>query len=540
MKLKSLVLAVALHLVNQNEDKLTFNKGVSMIFKTIFVAVCLLLISTALADVPRMINYQGKLTTPQGALIDTTVRMTFAIYPVSIEGTPLWVETHNSVVVEKGIFSILLGSITSIPSQVFEEKERYLGIKVGDDPETTPRKRIASVGYAYKAIEADLAEWSDTSNYSFKAQNADTSFYAIEAGLAEVCIVEADTDWSFMDTNIYRPTGNVGIGTATPWARLDVVGDVNINSLYKIGGDAVLSTQGTENIFVGVGAGANNTGNLGTFVGDSAGYNNKGDCNVFVGRRAGYSNTYGWWNTFVGEGAGYSNTSDGVYNTFVGWRAGYSNFMGWKNTFLGGLTGYSNLTGNLNVFVGVNAGYSNTIGDRNTFVGKSAGYSNTGGNRNTFLGENAGRSNTTGDSNTFVGPRAGYSNSLGNYNTFLGLDAGYSNTTGNANVFIGYQAGYNETYSNKLYIANSSTSNPLIYGEFNSKILTINGDLGIGTTTPDEKLEVEWLSGGTDAEIGRGKTDTDITFIALRSPNGTKWYIYPDDSGNLVVTTTHP
>jgi len=64
--------------------------------------------------------------------------------------------------------------------------------------------------------------------------------------------------------------------------------------------------------------------------------------------------------------------------------------------------------------------------------------------------------------------------------------------------------------------------------------------VGIGTSSPDETFEVEWISGSTDAEIGRGITDPDVTFIALRSPNGTKYYIYPNDSGTLVTTTTHP
>ncbi len=55
---------------------------------------------------------------------------------------------------------------------------------------------------------------------------------------------------------------------------------------------------------------------------------------------------------------------------------------------------------------------------------------------------------------------------------------------GDKNVFIGTSAGYNETGSNKLYIDNSSTSSPLIYGDFGTADLTINGDLTVtGTIT---------------------------------------------------------
>lgn len=70
--------------------------------------------------------------------------------------------------------------------------------------------------------------------------------------------------------------------------------------------------------------------------------------------------------------------------------------------------------------------------------------------------------------------------------------------------------------------------------------ITDTGSVGIGTSTPDEKFEVEFVSGGTDIELGRGATDQDVTFITLRSPNGTKYYLYPNDAGALVLTTTKP
>jgi hypothetical protein len=46
-------------------------------------------------------------------------------------------------------------------------------------------------------------------------------------------------------------------------------------------------------------------------------------------------------------------------------------------------------------------------------------------------------------------------------------------------VFLGYRAGHNETGSNRLYLANSSTSSPLIYGDFATDALTVNGSLSV-------------------------------------------------------------
>ena len=268
-------------------------------------------------------------------------------------------------------------------------------------------------------------------------------------------------DGSALITGTIYDNGNVGIGTPSPAAKLDVSGDISASSVYKIGGNTVLSVAG-GNTLVGIAAGAVNTGNCNTFSGYQAGYSNTtGYGNTFSGNQAGYNNTEGYantfsgyWtgfnnttghgNTFSGLQAGYSNTT-GIYNTFSGHQAGVGNTTGHDNTFSGYMAGYSNTTGNYNTFSGYQAGRSNTTGHDNTFSGYMAGYSNTTGNYNTFSGDSAGYFNTTGYANTFSGYMAGYSNTTGNYNTFSGDRAGYSNMEGGANTFTGHMAGYNNT-----------------------------------------------------------------------------------------------
>jgi len=67
----------------------------------------------------------------------------------------------------------------------------------------------------------------------------------------------------------------------------------------------------------------------------------------------------------------------------------------------------------------------------------------------------------------------------GSHNTAIGYGAGYHLSTGSGNVFIGHHAGFNETGSNKLYIANSPTTTPLIGGDFATHEVTINGSITI-------------------------------------------------------------
>ena len=319
--------------------------------------------------------------------------------------------------------------------------------------------------------------------------------------------------------------------------RYIATGTYNTFVGYAAGGSG---TSGNDNSFFGYAAGnantansntylgfmagyANTSGASNTFVGNSAGYyNTTGDSNAFLGSRAGYSNTTGFGNTFSGHEAGFYNTTGeantflgnnsghanttGKYNTFLGFQTGIFNTTGEGNTFSGRNTGFSNTTGSSNAFFGCHTGAANTIGNNNNFIGYEAGYNNTTGNDNTFLGYWAGYHNTTGVTNTFIGLSAGYFNTSGQYNTYLGYGAGYT-TLGQGNVFLGYQAGFDENGSNKLYIDNSNTSSPLIYGEFDNDILTVNGKLGVGTKAPTYPMELK-------------TTGRNATFILQRNDGG--------------------
>ena len=52
--------------------------------------------------------------------------VTFRVYDVPTEGTPLWEETQ-SVIFDEGVFRVMLGSITPLTPEVFKGGERYRG-----------------------------------------------------------------------------------------------------------------------------------------------------------------------------------------------------------------------------------------------------------------------------------------------------------------------------------------------------------------------------------------------------------------------------
>ncbi|QTA84071.1 hypothetical protein [Desulfonema magnum] len=170
--------------------------------------------------------------------------------------------------------------------------------------------------------------------------------------------------------------------------------------------------------------------------------------------------------------AGGDINTNGGYN--IGSSRVLSSFGSSTNIFLGRNAGNTDITGDKNAFIGDSVGDSNSSGHNNTFMGYIAGECNTTGYENTFIGSYAGWKNKTGDDNTFVGSGAG-ENSNGDENTYIGMYAGNDNSTGSGNVFLGYRAGENEAGSNKLYIANGD--DPLIYGEFDNKLVAVNGTL---------------------------------------------------------------
>lgn len=135
-----------------------------------------------------------------------------------------------------------------------------------------------------------------------------------------------------------------------------------------------------------------------------------------------------------------------------------------------------------NTMFGVNSGLVNTTGTNNTYSGYYAGAGNTTGAYNVGSGANSLTGNTTGSQNAAIGFNSLAANTTGYNNVAIGTGSGQINSIGFGNVFLGNLAGATETGSNKLYINNTNTPTPLLYGNFGT------GLLGIGFTDPQSTL----------------------------------------------------
>ena len=119
--------------------------------------IVVFLASLCLAGIPKLINYQGMLTQSDGTtpVTNGNYPILFGIYNTSSGGSALWSHTYN-VSVTHGLFNVILGD-SGAPINLPFDTTYWLGIKVGADLELSPRIRLTSVGYAYRAMAADSA-----------------------------------------------------------------------------------------------------------------------------------------------------------------------------------------------------------------------------------------------------------------------------------------------------------------------------------------------------------------------------------------------
>ncbi len=234
------------------------------------------------------------------------------------------------------------------------------------------------------------------------------------------------------------------------------------------------------------------TGNVA--IGDQAlVLNTTGSDNVAIGRDALQLSTESQ-NVAIGAEALMVSTAQA--GTAVGYRALKANTTV-GNTAIGWLALWQNTSGMRNTGVGEGVMQQNTTGDFNTAIGQLALLSNIEGIGNSALGASALSGTTTGSNNTGIGRSAGPSSVSNN-----------RNVTGSNNTFIGYESGPGSP--TQLTNATALGSNAVV-SQDNSLVLgSINGvndavadvDVGIGTATPAEKLDIRTTSTGGHIYIG--------------------------------------
>jgi hypothetical protein len=254
------------------------------------VCVCLLPAHASISA-PQTIGFMGLLNDPSGAHLNGDFDVTLTLYDTDTGGAALWSEPQT-VHATNGLFSTALGKSVVFPTSLDFSRPYFVGITVGTDAEMQPRIPLQWVPYAMFAQNVAFNP-SLLNKVSGGAMSSDGTKIGVEtaspgttldvngrvtvrggtiqrggspiSGMSDLGLYSLDPGWMRLVTNgspiqfftdsmdgtafipgadsmamTIQPNGNVGIGTGSPAAKLDVNGSERLGS----GGELLFADKG--------------------------------------------------------------------------------------------------------------------------------------------------------------------------------------------------------------------------------------------------------------------------------------------------------
>ena len=142
--------------------------------KKIVSIICV--VSILLATIPQVLNYQGKLVDSEGVGLNETLPITFKLYTSETGGESLWTETQT-VLINKGLFSTILGNETTFPDSLDFSTQYWLEITVNGEVMSEREMLTPSpyalysnrVAHALQSVYSDSNATRRTGSFRFSA-----------------------------------------------------------------------------------------------------------------------------------------------------------------------------------------------------------------------------------------------------------------------------------------------------------------------------------------------------------------------------------
>ncbi len=504
-------------------------------------------LSTVSAQVPATLNFQARLTTGAGAIVpDGTYNVEFKLYDALTGGTNLWTETRLTtdaaalrVVVRAGYLSVYLGDKTPFGSINFGQ-QLYLTMNIGGtavtptwDGEMTPRLRLTSVPYAFNTnqlngrtsdqfVQLDPGATPQTTNTTNSAiavnQQGTGNILQLQSNGNNALLLQANGNLTIDPNAGTDPTffidavnNRVGIGTATPVARLSLAGSGYGNGLvFNNSLSTAIGLEGTNILSV---LNSNTGGSIQVAAQDffRVVTNSSERLRVTQAGNVGIGTASPNYPLHVQRN--FTNTNN-THQIVVDPTYTFNTNGGYFNS---GIQSYTTLAGTAN----------NTFNSLGMYA--AIDNRNTGTSANVIAGAfevyNYAASGTITKAtgvNGFVGNFAG-----GTIQDAYGVWAGVDNALGTINNAYGvYIDGIQGTNTWGLYQADATADNYFA------------GNVGIGTATPDFKLDVRGttlLSTGGTAPFGTAFNDPSTALLLYSDSSYSYNLIFADGSAGGFV-----
>jgi hypothetical protein len=335
---------------------------------------------SAVAQVPRLIRFTGVAKDESGKPMTGTVGVTFSLYKDAQGGTPLWLETQNVQADATGHYTALLGSASAegMPLAIFTSAEaQWVAARISGQSEQ-PRVLLMSVPYALKAVDAQTLGGLPASafmpaNIAATSGKAGASPTAPAGSLPPAGVTGKGTKdfvplWTsgtaLGNSVIFQTGGNLGVGTKTPKANLDLVGTgvIGIRATVPgtqaaISGVATATSGGTTGV-AGISADPNGNGVFGINNAKKGGAGVIGSANATSGQPVGVfgvaKSTSAGSAGVVGSETAKTGNVYGVGGFAASTSTGATGVTGFETATTGqvfGVTGGTNSTTNFSVGV---------------------------------------------------------------------------------------------------------------------------------------------------------------------------------------------
>lgn len=228
----------------------------------VFLLSLFLTSAPAIAAVPWLINYQGRVSDSYQAPLDGAYTMIFRLYSFEAATSPIWAE-EQTVSVADGVFDVQLGGGANLvggdlDSTLIDGQDRWLEIEIEGEV-LSPRQQLTSVAYALRAETADSALCitgalpstitADDEGYALSVSNSGTGGAADLYGFVNVdhgdLLVQGDGSF-----DAGGEEGTLYLGDTENYIK--AIRDFGVSIGTFVADDALVVQAGTGNVGIGV------------------------------------------------------------------------------------------------------------------------------------------------------------------------------------------------------------------------------------------------------------------------------------------------